>query len=886
MNHGLIYWAENTLGLSGQVDFTDSDDISLSLGMTYKELVYSARGEILDGQFVSISGSYGFEVFFSNPDDRGYSGFVQGDHIPIPSGDNYAQLSFFIWLRYDSASFWSADIDRFEITGISVSSSTASLTLLGGADQDGLLISRIMYNDIYGSLAGSLSMNWDRLYSDFSLYLGLENPREQERYRFNAHFNRDLFFDIDISAQAMQLARFSRDITNGTADMNLGVTFDSLESFRADLFLSSAAFQWQDQVIRMSTSASMNDSQISMEDLYVSLGSGLEAQVSYFRVNRSGDAQTAARVWGSAGGRKVDLSMRGEAQFESINTWLDLGKIPDSLYGSLVFDKAQYDAIEAEEPFQFAFTSVRDERGQTLSLDGGPRNMLRFRYVPESSGGGNFYAALSAPSPVRGSFTGFIDSTSIDLRVPDLYADMGSLWKFVPSQNIIAFPGGFVAGSLHITGPLRDPDFYGTARATSFRIRVPDFIPEEIRPVPITVSLDGNEMRFGPVFASIGSGSGMVTARYQFEQWIPLVFSMDFYIPPETTIPVAFDIGGVITRGRASGRMNLSMENMVFTVSGDLTAQNTVITLDSNEMAALQSLDNWDQPVSTIVNFIVRCGRQTEFYWPSTDFPILHAQADQGSSIRINFDSDSRRFSLVGDVNLRSGEVFYLERNFYLRQGMLFFNENETRFDPRISARAEIRDQSDDGPVTISMIIEYAPLVSFTPRFESNPPLSQIEIYSLLGQGQSGNPNENVQDASVILALTADALTQFIVVRTLEREVRNLFGLDMFSMRTRVLQNIAFQVTGLQPNTGVGNYFDNTTVFLGKYLGPNIFVESLLTLKYDPGKSTWSGLTLEPEIGIEMRNPLFDIRMNMLLLHPENWFINDITFSLIWRRSF
>jgi hypothetical protein len=134
--------------------------------------------------------------------------------------------------------------------------------------------------------------------------------------------------------------------------------------------------------------------------------------------------------------------------------------------------------------------------------------------------------------------------------------------------------------------------------------------------------------------------------------------------------------------------------------------------------------------------------------------------------------------------------------------------------------------------------------------------------------------------------LTADALTQFIVVRTLEREVRNFFGLDMFSMRTRVLQNIAYQVTGLQANTGVGNYFDNTTVFIGKYLGPNIFVEALLTLKYDPGKTTWSGLRFEPEIGFEMRNPLFDVRMNMLLLHPENWFINDITFSLIWRRSF
>jgi hypothetical protein len=180
------------------------------------------------------------------------------------------------------------------------------------------------------------------------------------------------------------------------------------------------------------------------------------------------------------------------------------------------------------------------------------------------------------------------------------------------------------------------------------------------------------------------------------------------------------------------------------------------------------------------------------------------------------------------------------------------------------------------------MIIENAPLVSFSPRFESNPPLSQLQIYSLLGQGTL-DPS---RDTNAIIAFTADALAQFTLMRTFERGVRNFLRLDMFSLRTQVLQNVVFRVAGLKANTGVGNYFDNTTVFLGKYLGPNIFIESLLSLRYDPAKQSWSGLTLEPEIGLEMRSPLFDIRLNMLLLHPENWFINDITISLVWRRSF
>jgi hypothetical protein len=885
LNQGTIFLADAGAGLSGYVDFSNPQDISFSVELTYRDLAYYARGVILDNQSVSLSGSYGLEGFFSGAGTRGYSGYIQGDHIPLPSGDQYAQLSFLVSLRYDSASFWSADIDRFEITGIALPSSDASLELTGWADQDGVLIPRILYNDGNGSLSGNLSMTWDALYRDYYLHLGLSGIGEQEYLRLNAFFNGDNALSLELSVQNLQLARFSRNITNGTASGSLSASFNSWESYQAELSLSSAVYQWQDQILRISASASLDNTELLLHDLGVFFGSELEALIPHLRLNLSeGRAETAAQIWGTAGGRPVNLSMQGEAKFNPFETWFDFNKITDSLYGSLVFDQAQYYTITAEEHFQFVFSSVKNENGQTLTLEGGPRNMVRLRYVPESGGGGNFYAALSAPSPIRGSFTGFIDSTTIDLRVPDLYADMGALWQFTPPQDIIAFPGGIAAGSLHITGPLQDPEFYGAVRATSFRISVPLYLPEEIRPIPVDITLEGNEMNFGPVFAAVGDGSGIVTAWFQFERWVPLIFSMDIDSSTEAALPVAFDINGVLTKGLVSGHLNLAMENRLFAVSGDLTAHNTEITLESSEMGAFGYNDrSGSRP--TIVDIIVRSGRQVEFYWPSSDFPILHAQADQGSRIRINSDSGTRRFSLTGDVNLRSGEIFYLERNFYLRQGVLFFNENETRFEPRISARAEIRDQGDQGPVTISMIIDNAPLVSFSPRFESSPPMSQIQIYSLLGTGQTGTPDTS-RDTNAILTFTADAIAQFTLMRTFERQIRNFLRLDMFSLRTRVLQNVIFQAAGIQANTGLGNYFDNTTVFLGKYLGPNIFLEALLSLKYDPAKQSWNGLTLEPEIGFEMRNPLFDIRMNMLLLHPETWFINDITISLIWRWSF
>jgi hypothetical protein len=160
----------------------------------------------------------------------------------------------------------------------------------------------------------------------------------------------------------------------------------------------------------------------------------------------------------------------------------------------------------------------------------------------------------------------------------------------------------------------------------------------------------------------------------------------------------------------------------------------------------------------------------------------------------------------------------------------------------------------------------------------------------MLGQVPSGDPSDNTGDASALIAYTADALTQFVVMRNLQREVRDFLGLDMFSVRTKALQNVLYRGFGLNQfsddqNIRAGNYFDDTTVFLGKYIGADIFVESMFSWRYDPARQEWGGMRMEPELGLEMRNPLFDVRLNMNPLHSENWFINDITFSLVWRKS-
>jgi hypothetical protein len=470
---------------------------------------------------------------------------------------------------------------------------------------------------------------------------------------------------------------------------------------------------------------------------------------------------------------------------------------------------------------------------------------------------------------------------------------------------VVVLTGGYAVVNVQIRGSLADPEFYGTAQGNSVRLMVPQYVSAEIEPIPVTVFLEGNEMRFGPIPARVRNGAGMVEGWFRFDRWIPNIFNLDIQVPQESPIPFGIDIAGIMADGDAAGHLVLAMENYVLSITGELIGQNTEINLDAQQLSQgpqAQFSRNPDSPISTVTDLRITSGSKVEFVYPTREFPMLRAYIDAGTGIQVTSDNLASRYTVTGDVSLRSGEIFYFQRSFYIREGTLMFNESDTHFEPLISARAEVRDRTDDGPVIISMIVENAPLMSFMPRFESNPSLSQIDIFSILGQNFIVEAEDSQTDIVRNLAVSSsDFLAQFYLYRRAERVIRDLLHLDMFSARTQVLQNMLFYSTGLQSQvdrmSGVGNYFDNTTVFLGKYFGPDVFGQAMFSFRYDEnrtdfgnlseeGLSLGSGVSLEADIGVEFRGPLLDFQLNFGPRHLENMFIDDLSLSISWKRSF
>jgi hypothetical protein len=891
LNDVRIVRAGETLNASGYADFSNPLDIYFSLSAAYQDLPYYFEGSILNRRSLSLQGSYGLNVYIGMTDFDAYSGYIEVQDLPIPFAGQSTRLDFSSSLYYISPSLWSFNITRLEARDIKTPGSPAALLRLSGqVDQDGALFPEFFFDDQRGLLKGSATASWALPFSDPRIQIKIADETNFETYDLEGTYQDDIL-NLHLSVSRMQLARFFLNSYSAIASGEAWFVWNTSvrDSFSVNINLETLNAQTTDTLISGSARAFLNPEECIIQEVWLSYAA-FSVEIPFLWINRRNSrAETEARIMGTLGDTDMDIAFTLDLDFQPINSWFNLGETLNSFQGVMDVSSVHFDTLSTESPFSFVFSRT----DELISLSGGPGDMLRARISDQ----GDFYAGFSYPSPIRGAVTGTINAKTIDAQGQDLYIDLASLGRFIPlrAQNVISLGGGFVTASVRIAGPIGDPEFFGTAQGHSVQLLVPQYVAAPIRPSPVAITLDGNEMAFGPVPATVGNGGGTISGWFRFDRWIPNTFTLDINVPPERSIPFNLDIMGILAHGDVSGALYMSMEDYIFNVSGDLTAQDTEISLDTNELFTDRAFTPGSR-ISTTTDITITSGRKVEFVWPITEFPLLQAYADLGTVLKISSDNLAGRYSVTGDINLRGGEIFYAERSFYIREGTLSFNENEIQFDPRISARAEIQDRTDSGSVTISMIIDNAPLRSFSPRLESNPPLSQIEILSLLGQNLTGAPEAStgaVQRA--FLNSTADVLAQFSVVRRLERRIRDLLSLDLFSVRTQVLQNAVIRVTGLQGPvdrmSGVGNYFDNTTVFLGKYFGADMFAQGMLSLRYDENRAssgwlTYGGLILEPDIGIELRSPLFSIRWNVVLLHPENLFVNDNSFTLTWRWSF
>jgi hypothetical protein len=187
-------------------------------------------------------------------------------------------------------------------------------------------------------------------------------------------------------------------------------------------------------------------------------------------------------------------------------------------------------------------------------------------------------------------------------------------------------------------------------------------------------------------------------------------------------------------------------------------------------------------------------------------------------------------------------------------------------------------------------------LSDFTPTFESDPPRTDAEIVALLGGPLQTQIAESGLAGSAVM-VSSDLISHFGILRPFEQSVRDLLRLDLFSIRTQMVQNVvldkvlgagdeaALSQQGQEPvqQDPLGRYFDNTTITLGKYIGTDLFLETMVRISERPGP----GVDTEVILSFEWPTPFFDLEWNMSPSAPDlDTFLADNQISITWRYSY
>jgi hypothetical protein len=895
LSEGHIFWNGGGIDLTASGNFADINNMIFNAEMRAGDSVYTFAASFLDKTSIHVSSPLGLNMNINRSlSDGAFTGLLFLDAPRFPLGDGFVEVNAEADFRYSSPSSWGFNLEKFKISGVKTSLSTiSSVEVIGNVNQDGAEFVRIYFDDGRGALYGSAHGSWRDFFkrqgATITGSIELRDISGVEKVDAELQYDQDSFL-IEASVNALQSGRFFNSADNMFITGYIGF-FKTSENWSAAFNLLSLRGVLGNRPITLSGRASLDNMRLDLNETQLSYGN-LSAEIPFLNIDLSQSSLNgSAHVWGRTLDNDFNSDMSITASFSEIDSWFSIKNAFKSFDGVMNFENASFSTFDSEGSFALRFS----RKGQVWDVEGGPGDMARLHM----NEGGDFFASFSYPAPVQGTIVGFIRDGRIDAETSSLYIDLSSLWSYMP-MNEISISGGFVLADVRITGPLRDPEFFGTARANSLRLGIPAFVADEIGPTPAFLTFAGSEVRLEPLTVRIGKGEGSLSGSMLISRWRPSSFEAALTVKPDAPIPVNTNITGFLVNGTVFGLLKLGSDGQALNISGEVSSDNIEISL-AEEAAGEQGAGSAAQATPVQVDIMITAGRKVEFIWPNTNIPILQAYATAGSGLRVVSDTLSGHFSLNGEVDIRGGEVFYFQRSFYIKQGALNFNESEIQVDPRLSVVAETRDRTNNEPVTISMIVDNQPLSSFTPRFESTPALSQIEIFTLLGNSLSGTPSENNAIERAFMSSTADVIAQFGVVRQFERAIRDFLHIDMFSLRTQVLQNAILlnmfrgSDSGqagdiLQPQTQaqnelrIGNYFDNTTVFLGKYIGADIFVQAMFSLRYDPLRIDMGGVWIEPDLSMEFKGPLFDIRWDLVPTHPENIWISDnkITLSKKW----
>ena len=483
---------------------------------------------------------------------------------------------------------------------------------------------------------------------------------------------------------------------------------------------------------------------------------------------------------------------------------------------------------------------------------------------------------------------------NMDMDLYDCTVNLKNLLPYLTLDDLIVIDEGYLEGLLHIGGNMDEPDFLGNFNIVQPEFKIPILTKQKISADNISLNFNHNEIILEKNIFRTKKGQRLELAMNIFlNKWFINRIEGSVKTLKRELFPINLNTPLVKVNGDFSLDLQLDFEEPDLEVKGNIFGENVLISSSLASVGTLAFAGN-SSTASSLENINLRTDLNVSLgTHASIDFnPLLRCVFVPNTNINVKIDKDSDLLAVNGELKLKSGDLSYLNRNFYIKSGSIKFNPNDIT-NPILTLSAETREKdSKNQTVKIMLSVENQYLKSLNPRFSSSPAKSESEIRSLLGQIVIADSS----NASSFLFAASDYALQSTLVRTAENKLRDFLNFDIFSVRTNVLQNtlnLGFSGKLAAENLTIGNFLDNSTVYIGKYLNSSIYIDAMLHVSLEDSginnKLSLGALVFQPEFGMEMESPFANIRVNVapdINALLNNQFVPSTSLTLSWKFTF
>ncbi|MGA2478994.1 MAG: translocation/assembly module TamB domain-containing protein [Spirochaetia bacterium] len=900
--------------LEGAFDgrFAPEGEIAFTTGLKFLGTPYDLNGRYSPREGLQLHGSYGLSVSASTPRDGRVSLRAQAVNFPLPISGHLYPVSFQIQGTGSPQGGWVIDFPSISARNLSFLGSRENMIALSGRLTPSRLdIRQLTFSDAFSRLDGSAS-------ADFQLPEDVFDP--QMLKSLSAKINASLKASGGEEAYSAQ-----GSLKNGALALNLQLTGSPLSRLGSSAIKGSvsgtgAISGTMSQPV-VDIAFALKDGRVGNDNLSFSglatLSHGA-VQARALRVDYLSHhlSDGAGSVELKTGSYTFSAHYKGEYLADPIRLNADLsgqvlpgradsvraGMMDQGLQGRLSLSSI----VVGETVIPSWSIAFRMDQGK-VTVDGGPGNSIHGWIDAQRS----FYLSLANPLPIIAALRGRVVGDHITSTVDVASLDMTMLNQILKSpliatsagpQPILRVTSGVATGRLTIDGPLGDPDYTGQLEIIGGGVSTA-YSPDNAGPIRTTLTFEGKSFHSNTVIAGAGSAKLSAEARFTIDHWAPLAFDITLATVGTDPLHLRAKFGRLNTDGLATGQLRIAGDDRKTNLTGNFFVSDCKITLGPDEPGKFVP-----EEVPTFVTLGVQTGKRVEFYWPSENLPVVRTTATPGGSLAITYRGDTGAYTVKGGAGVQGGEIYYFDRSFVMKKGSITFDENQDSFDPHITTRAEVREWDPNTGEDVKVYLDAdSTLSKFSPRFSSDPARTSATLLSMIG-APIVNRAES-QGLGMAALVYSDIVTQGLIIRPFEQKVRQMLNLDMFSVRTQILQNLVAQkVFGTAVNP-----LDNTSVSLGKYIGNDLFLELLVRLQspqlvtgtplvsgslpYEdlntgatipPGSLTLFGAGLQPdlELSMEWATPLFLLTWSWVPQHPESMFLSDNSLAFSWRIAY